>query len=125
MYQILLVALGGALGSVCRYLVGLGAMRLLGPAFPWGTLTVNVAGSFAIGLLAELIVARFGASVELRLLLITGFLGGFTTFSAFALDAVTLFERGASLAATSYLLVSIVASIAAAIAGIGLMRSLL
>lgn len=125
MYQILLVALGGALGSVCRYLVGLGAMRLLGPAFPWGTLTVNVAGSFAIGVLAELIVARFGASVELRLLLITGFLGGFTTFSAFALDAVTLFERGASLAATSYLLVSIVASIAAAIAGIGLMRSLL
>ncbi|MFN7012144.1 MAG: fluoride efflux transporter CrcB [Allorhizobium sp.] len=125
MYQILLVALGGALGSVCRYLVGLGALRLMGPAFPWGTLTVNVAGSFAIGVLAELIIARFGASVELRLLLITGFLGGFTTFSAFALDAVTLFERGASVAATSYLLLSIVASIAAAIAGIGLMRSLL
>lgn len=125
MYQILLVALGGAVGSVCRYLVGLGALRLMGPAFPWGTLTVNVAGSFAIGILAELIIARFGASVELRLLLITGFLGGFTTFSAFALDAITLFERGASLAATSYLLVSIVASIAAAIAGIGLMRSLL
>jgi len=125
MYQILLVALGGALGSVCRYLVGLGALRLMGPAFPWGTLTVNVAGSFAIGVLAELIIARFGASVELRLLLITGFLGGFTTFSAFALDAVTLFERGASVAATSYLLLSIVASIVAAIAGIGLMRSLL
>ncbi len=125
MYQILLVALGGALGSVCRYLVGLGALRLMGLAFPWGTLTVNVAGSFAIGVLAELIIARFGASVELRLLLITGFLGGFTTFSAFALDAVTLFERGASVAATSYLLLSIVASIAAAIAGIGLMRSLL
>lgn len=125
MNQVLLVALGGAIGSVCRYLVGLGALRLMGPSFPWGTLTVNVAGSFAIGVLAELIVARFGASVELRLLLITGFLGGFTTFSAFALDAVTLFERGASVAATSYLVVSIVASIAAAIAGIGLMRSLL
>ena len=125
MNQVLLVALGGAFGSVCRYLVGLGALRLMGPSFPWGTLTVNVAGSFAIGVLAELIVARFGASAELRLLLITGFLGGFTTFSAFALDAVALFERGASLAATSYLVVSIVASIAAAIAGIGLMRSLL
>jgi CrcB protein len=125
MNQVLLVALGGAIGSVCRYLVGLGALRLMGPSFPWGTLTVNVAGSFAIGVLAELIVARFGASAELRLLLITGFLGGFTTFSAFALDAVTLFERGASVAATSYLVVSIVASIAAAIAGIGLMRSLL
>ncbi|MBC7312279.1 MAG: fluoride efflux transporter CrcB [Rhizobium sp.] len=125
MNHILLVAFGGALGSVCRYLVGIGALRLMGPSFPWGTLTVNVAGSFAIGVLAELIVARFGASAELRLLLITGFLGGFTTFSAFALDAVTLFERGASLAATIYLVLSIGASIAAAIAGIGLMRSLL
>lgn len=125
MHHILLVAFGGALGSVCRYLVGIGALRLMGPSFPWGTLTVNVAGSFAIGVLAELIVARFGASAELRLLLITGFLGGFTTFSAFALDAVTLFERGASLAATTYLVLSIGASIAAAIAGIGLMRSLL
>lgn len=125
MNHILLVAFGGALGSVCRYLVGIGALRLMGPSFPWGTLTVNVAGSFAIGVLAELIVARFGASAELRLLLITGFLGGFTTFSAFALDAVTLFERGASLAATTYLVLSIGASIAAAIAGIGLMRSLL
>lgn len=125
MYQILLVAFGGALGSVCRYLVGVGALRLMGPSFPWGTLAVNVAGSFAIGILAELIVARFGASAELRLLLITGFLGGFTTFSAFALDAVTLFERGASLAAATYLVLSIGASIAAAIAGIGLMRSLL
>lgn len=125
MLQILLVALGGAVGSVCRYLVGVGALRLMGPSFPWGTLAVNVAGSFAIGILAELIVARFGASSELRLLLITGFLGGFTTFSAFALDAVTLFERGASLAAATYLALSIGASIAAAIAGIGLMRSLL
>lgn len=125
MNHILLVAFGGALGSVCRYLVGVGALRLMGPSFPWGTLTVNVAGSFAIGVLAELIVARFGASAELRLLLITGFLGGFTTFSAFALDAVTLFERGASLAAATYLALSIGASIAAAIAGIGLMRSLL
>ncbi|PJI44093.1 MAG: fluoride efflux transporter CrcB [Rhizobium sp.] len=125
MLQILLVALGGAVGSVCRYLVGVGALRLMGPSFPWGTLAVNVAGSFAIGILAELIVARFGASAELRLLLITGFLGGFTTFSAFALDAVTLFERGASLAAATYLALSIGASIAAAIAGIGLMRSLL
>lgn len=125
MHHILLVAFGGALGSVCRYLVGIGALRLMGPSFPWGTLSVNVAGSFAIGVLAELIVARFGASAELRLLLITGFLGGFTTFSAFALDAVTLFERGASLAAATYLVLSIGASIAAAIAGIGLIRSLL
>ncbi|WP_454287004.1 fluoride efflux transporter CrcB [Rhizobium arsenicireducens] len=125
MTQILLVAAGGAVGSVCRYLVGVWALRLMGPSFPWGTVTVNIVGSFAIGMLAELIVARFGASAELRLLLITGFLGGFTTFSAFALDAVTLFERGASLALMAYLILSIAATIAAAFAGIGLMRSLL
>lgn len=125
MTQILLVAAGGAVGSVCRYLVGVWALRLMGPSFPWGTVTVNIVGSFAIGMLAELIVARFGASADLRLLLITGFLGGFTTFSAFALDAVTLFERGASLALMAYLILSIAATIAAAFAGIGLMRSLL
>lgn len=125
MTQILLVAAGGAVGSVCRYLVGVWALRVMGPSFPWGTVTVNIVGSFAIGMLAELIVARFGASAELRLLLITGFLGGFTTFSAFALDAVTLFERGASLALMAYLILSIAATIAAAFAGIGLMRSLL
>ncbi|WP_112828236.1 fluoride efflux transporter CrcB [Rhizobium cremeum] len=125
MMQILLVAAGGAVGSVCRYLVGVGALRLLGPSFPWGTLTVNVVGSFGIGVLAELIVARFGASTDLRLLLITGFLGGFTTFSAFALDAVSLFERGAALSSLVYLVASVVVSLAATVAGMFLMRSML
>ncbi|PZU85762.1 MAG: fluoride efflux transporter CrcB [Shinella sp.] len=125
MIQILLVAAGGAVGSVCRYLVGIGALRLLGPTFPWGTLTVNVVGCFGIGVLAELIVARFGASADLRLLLITGFLGGFTTFSAFALDAVSLFERGAAFSSFVYLASSIVVSIAATVAGMLLMRSVL
>lgn len=82
------VAIGGAAGSLSRWLVALAGVRLLGPAFPWGTLVVNVLGSFAIGVLAE-IFAR-GASPLLRPLLVTGFLGGFTTFSAFALEAVTL-----------------------------------
>lgn len=125
MMQILLVAAGGAVGSVCRYLVGVGALRLLGPSFPWGTLTVNVVGSFGIGVLAELIVVRFGASTDLRLLLITGFLGGFTTFSAFALDAVSLFERGAALSSLVYLVASVVVSLAATVAGMFLMRSML
>lgn len=125
MMQILLVAAGGAVGSVCRYLVGLGALRLLGSSFPWGTLTVNVVGCFGIGVLAELIVARFGASADLRLLLITGFLGGFTTFSAFALDAVSLFERGTAFSSVVYLASSIVVSIAATVAGMLLMRSVL
>ncbi|NGO63056.1 fluoride efflux transporter CrcB [Rhizobium daejeonense] len=125
MMQIVLVATGGAVGSVLRYVVGLGAMKLLGSSFPWGTLTVNVVGCFGIGVLAELIVARFGGSADLRLLLITGFLGGFTTFSAFALDAVSLFERGAAFSSFVYLASSIVVSIAATVAGMLLMRSVL
>ena len=78
MIQAFLVALGGAIGSVLRYYVGQWALRLMGPAFPWGTLAVNVVGCFVIGVFAELIARRFNASMELRLLLITGFLGGFT-----------------------------------------------
>ncbi len=66
--------------------------------FPWGTLAVNVVGCFVIGVFAELIARKFNASTELRLLLITGFLGGFTTFSAFSLDAISLFERGEAVA---------------------------
>ncbi len=76
MIQALLVAVGGAIGSVLRYYVGQWALRLDGPAFPWGTLTVNVVGCFVIGVFAEMIVRRFDASPEMRLLLITGFLGG-------------------------------------------------
>lgn len=125
MFQIALVALGGAVGSVFRYLVGLGAIRLAGPGFPWGTLTVNLVGSFAIGLLTEAIVRRMGASPEMRLLLITGVLGGFTTFSAFSLDAVALFERGEVMSSAVYVAVSVGFSIAAVFAGLALGRALL
>ncbi len=122
--QVLLVAAGGAVGSVLRYAVGLWALRIAGPAFPWGTLTVNVVGCFLIGLLAELITHRFGGSMELRLLLITGFLGGFTTFSAFSLDTIALFERGAPVAALVYVAASVLVSLAAVFAGLGVARSL-
>lgn len=125
MNHMLLVAIGGALGSVCRYLVGLWALRQFGPNFPWGTLTVNVAGSFAIGLLAELIVRRYDASPEMRFLLITGVLGGFTTFSAFSLDVITLFERGAALAGATYVLASVAISLGAVFAGLALGRAML
>ena len=93
MINIILVALGGAFGSVARYLVGVWTLRRFGPNFPWGTLTVNIVGCFAIGLLSEVIARRLNASPEMRLLLVTGFLGGFTTFSAFSLDVISLFER--------------------------------
>jgi CrcB protein len=125
MLQILLVAMGGAVGSVARYLTGLLTSRLFGPNFPWGTLAVNVVGSLAIGVLAELIARRFNASEELRLLLVTGFLGGFTTFSAFSLDAAAMMERGAFVPAVAYVASSIVVSLLAVFAGLALTRALL
>jgi fluoride exporter len=125
MMNILLVAVGGAVGSVCRYLTGIGMTRLFGTAFPWGTLTVNVAGSFAIGFLTELVARKFNASMEMRLLIVVGFLGGFTTFSSFSLDTMALMERGATVAAFSYVLVSVVVSLLAAFGGLALGRAVL
>jgi CrcB protein len=123
MYHMLLVALGGAIGSVLRYLTGMAALRLMGPNFPWGTLTVNIVGSFSIGLLSHVIMARFGASDSLRLLLITGILGGFTTFSSFTLDTIVLAERGAMVMPLVYVAASVILSIGAAMLGLGLARS--
>ncbi|MCJ9693824.1 fluoride efflux transporter CrcB [Rhizobium sp. PRIMUS64] len=124
MIQTLLVAFGGAIGSVLRYYVGQWTLRLMGPTFPWGTLAVNVVGCFVIGVFAELIARKFNASTELRLLLITGFLGGFTTFSAFSLDAISLFERGEAVAGGIYIAASVGLSMAAVIAGLAVMRAL-
>ncbi len=125
MIQAFLVAVGGAIGSVLRYYVGQLALRIAGPAFPWGTLTVNVVGCFIIGVFAEMIVRRFDASPELRLLLITGFLGGLTTFSSFSLDAILLCERGATVASAVYIAASVGLSLAAVIGGLALMRAIL
>ncbi|ARO30308.1 camphor resistance protein CrcB [Rhizobium sp. NXC14] len=124
MIQAFLVALGGAIGSVLRYYVGQWALKLMGPAFPWGTLAVNVVGCFVIGVFAELVARKFNASMELRLLLITGFLGGFTTFSAFSLDAISLFERGEAVAGGLYIAASVGLSMAAVFAGLAIMRAL-
>jgi len=87
------VAVGGAVGSTLRYLVSLGAASALGLGFPWGTLAVNVVGSVAIGALASL-----GVQGNAWLLLVTGLLGGFTTFSAFSLETALLWQRGPWLA---------------------------
>ena len=116
-----LVFIGGGLGSLARHGINRAGLALLGPGFPWWTLTVNVAGSFLIGLLAGL----FGALETghgARLFLITGFLGGFTTFSAFSLDALTLWERGAQLQAGFYVLGSVIASLIAVVAGLIISR---
>lgn len=123
MTPVVLVALGGALGSVARYGVNVGTTRLFGPLFPWGTLTVNVVGGFVMGLLAALIALR-GGSYELRVFLMTGVLGGFTTFSAFTLDAMTLWERGETATAAAYVTASVALSIGALVAGLALGRAL-
>jgi CrcB protein len=112
----LLVALGGAIGSVLRYALSLTALALLGTAFPWGTLAVNIAGGFAIGA-----VAGQGIEGNTRLLLVPGLLGGFTTFSAFSLEASFLWERAPPLAAL-YVLLSVGLGIGACVAGFWLFR---
>jgi len=124
MLNILLVAVGGAIGSIGRYLVGLWATRLAGPNFPWATLTVNIVGAFAIGLFVEMIARRFDASAEMRVFIVTGIIGGFTTWSSFTLDAVVLFERGALGLSALYLLASLLVSFAAIFAGLALGRAL-
>ncbi|GBD47501.1 fluoride efflux transporter CrcB [Methylopila sp. Yamaguchi] len=123
MIPALLVALGGAIGSLARYGVNLWTLRSFGPGFPWGTLTVNVVGGFVMGLLAALLTLRGGSS-EARLFLMTGVLGGFTTFSAFSLDAVSLWERGEGSAAAVYVIASVAVSIAALVGGLALGRAL-
>ena len=124
MKHLLLVAAGGAIGSGARHIVNTAALRWLGPGFPWGTLFVNVAGCLAMGVLVELIARKFGASQEVRLIVATGILGGFTTFSAFSLDAAVLWERGSQGLAALYVGASVAGSIAALFAGLWLARNL-
>ena len=118
--NILSVALGGAIGSVLRYLTNLGVMRAVGPGFPWATLAVNVVGSFVMGVLVELLAQRGGQ--RFAPLLMTGLLGGFTTFSAFSLDTGTLWERDQPELALAYVGASILLSLAAIVLAMHLLR---
>ncbi|WP_323763698.1 fluoride efflux transporter CrcB [Marinovum sp.] len=113
---LLQVALGGAFGACARYLTGIAAVRLIGHGFPWGTLAVNILGSFLMGVLV-VVLAHYHAT-RFAPLLMTGVLGGFTTFSAFSLDAVALFERGQVTTAALYVLGSVGVAIAALFAGL-------
>lgn len=124
MIQTLLsVALGGALGATARFLVTLGGQRLLGPGVPFATLAINVAGSFAMGVLATLIAGRT-LPAALAPFLLTGVLGGFTTFSAFSLDALALVQRGQPAAALAYVGGSVILSLAAVVAGVSFARGI-
>ncbi|MVA97520.1 fluoride efflux transporter CrcB [Nitratireductor sp. CAU 1489] len=124
MKDIAIIAAGGAIGASLRHLTGVLFLRLLGPGFPWATLTVNIVGGFAMGLLVELLARRVGASPELRLFMATGLLGGFTTFSAFSLEVALLWERGALCLAALYLAASVIGAVGALFCGLWLARAL-
>lgn len=121
---VLWVALGGAMGSAARYGVNVLSGKIMGGDFPWHTLTVNVLGSFIMGVLVELMALKLNMGQEMRAFLTTGILGGFTTFSAFSLDFAVLVERKAYLAAGSYAAASVVLSLMAVFAGLALVRAL-
>ena len=118
--SLLQVAAGGALGAAARHLVNAGVMRALGPGFPWATLAVNVAGSFLMGALVVWLARRGGQ--HLAPFVMTGVLGGFTTFSAFSLDVATLWERGQTAAAAAYAAGSVALSVGALFAAMWLLR---
>lgn len=118
--SLILVALGGAIGSVARFLTVTAAARMAS-GWPFGTLTVNVAGSFAMGVLFVALAQRN----HLSPLLMTGILGGFTTFSAFSLDALKLWENGQPIPALIYVAASVVLSLIAVALGAALARGAL
>jgi CrcB protein len=122
--QLLAVATGGALGALLRYGVSLGVHGLLGRGFPYGTLTVNVSGSLALGLLYVLLLERSALGPEWRLGLLVGLLGAFTTFSTFALESLLLVEEGAPLRALLNVVANVITCLVACWAGLWLGRSL-
>ena len=119
----LIVFAGAGIGGAMRHGVNLAAARMFGLGFPFGTIIVNVLGSLLMGLLAGYFAYRTGIPQHIRLFLTTGILGGFTTFSAFSLDAALLYERGKPGLAAAYILGSVVLSIAALVAALAIVRS--
>jgi len=119
------IAVGGAIGAVARHYASGQVMRLVGMGFPFGTLLVNVVGSFAMGALVEAMALRWSVGPELRGFLTVGVLGAFTTFSTFSLDFVVLTERGQLGFAVLYAVVSVALSVAGLFAGMHLLRGIL
>ena len=120
----ILVFVGGGMGAMLRHGVNVGAARLFGTGFPFGTLIANVTGSIIMGLLAGYFAFRGDASQAWRLFLMTGVLGGYTTFSAFSLDSMLLIERGQWGLAALYIAASVAISILGLVAGMALVRHL-
>ena len=118
----LIVFLGGGIGAASRHGINLLAARMLGTGFPYGTILINVVGSLAMGLIAEFFALKGGLPQHWRLFLTTGILGGFTTFSAFSLEAALLYERGELVGAATYVVASVVLAIGALFAGLAIVR---
>lgn len=118
MFTALSIALGGALGAVARFYMSSWVYNHLGRDFPWGTLAVNVLGSLLIGFLTVILVERFAQEPQLRFMLITGFLGAFTTFSTFSIETLQLIDEHAWLAALMNSLLSVVFGVMAVAVGI-------
>ena len=119
---ILAVAVGGAIGSVARYLVAIGSGKVFGINFPWGILIINVTGSFLIGVFVGLFATKWDLPQSLRIFLTVGICGGYTTFSTFSLNSYYLMERGQFPAALVYMVGSVVLSICALVGGLYLAR---
>ena len=125
MKLLLAIALGGALGALGRFLATEWFARSLGAGFPFGTLLVNVTGSFAMAVIVETLASGYSASAELRAFLAVGILGSFTTFSTFSLDFASLYERGDLMAAGGYLAASVGLSVLALFSGLHVARTFL
>lgn len=122
MNSIFAVAVGGAIGATGRYLFNLQMLRVMGPNFPWGTFGVNLIGALIMGLLTGAFALKFNASQEIRSFLMTGILGGFTTFSAFSLDAALMIERQDYALAGFYVVGSVVGSLLCLFIGLWVSR---
>jgi fluoride exporter len=122
MLSYVLVFIGGGLGASLRHFINVVCAKCIGISFPWGTFIINISGSTVMGLIAGYLAFKGGGSQPWRLFLMTGILGGYTTFSAFSLDAATLYERGALGLAAGYVLGSVVLSIVGLFAGLALIR---
>ena len=124
MQSYLLVFIGGGLGASLRHFVNLICARGLGTAFPWGTFLINISGSLVMGLIAGYLAFKGEASQPWRLFVMTGILGGYTTFSAFSLDTILLYQRGELGLAALYVILSVALSVGGLLAGLTLVRHL-
>ena len=118
----LLVFFGGGLGATLRHLINVTCARCMGTGFPWGTFIINITGSTVMGLIAGYLAFKGEASQPWRLFLMTGILGGYTTFSAFSLDVALLYQRGETALAALYVLASVALAIGGLFLGLALVR---